>query len=87
MFTMTVKLRIAPCEIGTDVLAEVLNDVPEVACFNGPCPSSATVVRPDGDTARPWWDDVPAVEVTFDTEDEARIWWSQLMGFAKRKKG
>ena len=85
MFTINVRLPIENLEPGDDVLHEVLNDVPSLNGF-APSPNSARVIVPEGEANRPWWDSShPVVQVEFDTEEEARLWWSQLMGFPVQK--
>jgi hypothetical protein len=78
MFTMNVQLRI-DCETinsGQDILHEVLNDIPSLAGYT-PSPNKAVALLV--------WGDVLTARVEFDTEDEARLWWSQLMGFSGLK--
>jgi hypothetical protein len=78
MFKMTINLPFANYYLGEEVTHEVLNDIPAVHGF-APCPSKAVIVRPPAGSERPWHS-LP-VEVTFDSKEEARLWWSQLMGF------
>jgi hypothetical protein len=74
MFTMNVQLRLDGETInpGQDILHEVLNDIPSLAGYT-PSPNSAVALSA--------WGQVLTAKVEFDTEEEARLWWSQLMGF------
>jgi hypothetical protein len=74
MFTMNVQLRMNTETInsGQDILHEVLNDIPNLVGY-APSPNKAVALLAWGDTL--------TAKVEFDTEEEARLWWSQLMGF------